>query len=152
MASTLKPCRKCGIPFIGKYCKPCDNARSAARRKADPKKASADVLAWKKNNPERTRELNKVSYHRNKESIAIRAKQFRSANRSRLDAYNQAYDAAHPEKRIARQRKRDQKDREILSDRYIKSTYKLWKVDVPQEVLETLRVIMKIRKFIREQK
>lgn len=152
MASTLKPCRKCGAPFIGKYCKPCDNARSAARRKADPKKASDAVVEWKRNNRERARELNKLSYERNKESIAQRAKVFRSANRERLDEYNRAYEAAHPEVRRKIWRNSSKKKVKELSDSYMRQLLRLPRIEVPASLVEAKRITVQIKRFIKESK
>lgn len=152
MASELAPCKKCGIPFIGKYCKPCDNARSTARRRADPKKASAAVTEWKKSNPERTKELNRLSYQRNRESKAAKARVFRRKNRTRLDAYNKAYDLAHPEQKRERRLRRARKDVDEISDKYVKSVLGIWKLDAPPALIAAARAIIQIRRFIKENK
>lgn len=152
MAAKPGPCRKCGVVFVGKYCKPCDNRRSAARRKADPKAAAALVTAWKKRNRERTSELNKLSYERNKDSIALRAKKFRAANRERLDAYNRAYEQEHPDIRTRIQRKYYQKSRDELNDHYIKGVLRMPGINVPRELIELKRITMQIKRQLKEAK
>lgn len=150
MASIEKPCKKCGIVFIGKYCKPCANLRSAERRKANPQKSYAAVAEWKKKNKERVSELNKQSYQRMKKEIAVRAKDYRKKNRAKLDAYNQAYNLAHPEQWRKRMRDHDKKAVAEITDRYLKSVMRLHGVEVPKAFLDVARISLAIKREIRK--
>lgn len=122
----MKICRNCGVEFNTKYCKPCDNKRSAERRRKFPQegaknsaewamknkeKKAADAAKWYKKNKEVTcqravewKKKNTIKvktsganrYKKNRLTISIKTAAYRLANRDKINARHSAYKKENP--------------------------------------------------------
>lgn len=132
MASVAKPCRKCGVIFVGRYCKPCDNARSAEKYKSNPGSVAARAIEWNKKNLDRRREIVQRSNKKNASTIS----DYRSSIASKILSYKRKY-------------KRHQTEQ--LSDVYIREFFRgIPKSLIPVELLDAKRVQLKIKRAIKE--
>jgi len=81
MGSVLGPCRKCGVPFIGKYCKPCQWVRSAEyRRRTPPETIAAQKADWSERNKEQLVVKRTAFYVEHREEILARNAVWVAAN------------------------------------------------------------------------
>lgn len=104
----MKICTKCGAADRGSYgaCKPCDRAKSATYRAANPDKVRASMVAWSAANQQKRQTSNAAYRAANAEKL----KAYRVANRERRITTTAAWYAANPDRgRIKEQNRRARK-------------------------------------------
>lgn len=120
----IRPCRKCGTEFDGRYCKVCAKAYRANYRKvnaqriaayneankdkviayksahyqANKEKIIARSEAWRRANPEQHKANRGAARERNAEKNRAYGAEYRAANAERINALTRVWKAANPEK------------------------------------------------------
>lgn len=79
-----KTCRRCGDPFVGRFCRPCQAKSNAA---------------WRAANKEKIKEGNAAYHIANLDKIRARKAEYRAQNIDGIRARDKAYRAANREKR-----------------------------------------------------
>jgi len=85
----VKKCKKCGVEFEGRVCKPC---------------ASAYMREWAAKNADKVKESKRKTYLKHKRSDNIRSKSWAEKNRERSNAIKKAYKERNREAYLAQQR------------------------------------------------
>lgn len=121
-------------------------ARDRAYYAANKEKMQAKMRAWRKANPERSREFNRKSYHAHKDDEAFKAKRraYYQANKEKFLARSRAYYQAHrddPEykaKQKARGKAFFQAHKEELNAK-AKERYRILSAALPTEGMVAIR-------------
>lgn len=129
----------------------------------NPEKIKESSDKWRKNNPEKIKERHQKWYKENKEESNLVTKEWRKNNREKVNGYSRDFRKKHkdkvlksvkkwgkknPEKVRAYQRKCMVSVRKNLGDMYIRNLLGLSKSDVTQELIETKRLQVKIKRLI----
>ena len=115
----MKKCKKCGLEFEGRDCKPCK---------------AIYMREWNSKNPDKVIKSRKKKYLKNKEEINRKNSEWVNNNREKSNEIKKAYKDRNREKYLAQQReyanKRYVENREkLLSDRLTpesKEVYQKW--------------------------
>lgn len=142
-----RPCRKCGVYFSGRKCRPCANEQGRAYRSKNPDVALAyrqrkkDELAaakvlWAKQNKDKVRESRKRSYERNREEIAAKRALSKESDPER---FRLIYGRANQKSR-----------NDTLPDGYVAASLGVRLGDIPNQVIELQRIRLKIKRELRK--
>lgn len=75
-----KTCRRCGLMFSGRKCRPCTNAAAALYRKENPEKVKAAIERCRAAAPEQYRQMHKSWRERNAEYLATSKAEYYANN------------------------------------------------------------------------
>ncbi len=112
----MKTCKKCGLEFEGRVCKPCK---------------CQYMREWNAKNPEKVRESKRKKYLRTKETCRLRDKRWVEKNREKSNAIKKAYKQRNRETYLASQR-------EYAKSRYIEKREELLSKRKSPEALKVM--------------
>lgn len=94
MSEEIKQCKKCGLSFTGRICKPCRAEYQREYRKNNPNYESD----WKKKNIDKVKLSKTKHYLANKQKVIDRAKQWNYENREKKILLSRIYRVKNAEK------------------------------------------------------